>query len=262
MVETLAPPPGEGRIYQSQRRVRLSEMDAGGRVRLDTIARYLQDIAIDDVDETGWGAPEHVWVVRRYRIEVQRPFLTDREVGLATWCSASASHAAGRRTSLHGDRGGRIEADSVWIHLDPGGRPARLDGFGIYTPSTEGRRASTRLALPDPPPDAPRVPWQLRSADVDLMGHVNNAVYWAAIDERLTILDLDPTAPYRVVLEFRRPIDLDDDVELLGQAGDGWAGTAFAVGDDVRAVGRIEVAAAVSRRPRSPGGVARSARVG
>jgi acyl-ACP thioesterase len=256
-VEALVPPPGEGRIYRSQRRVRLSEVDAAGRVRLDTVARYLQDVAIDDVDETGWGAPQHVWVVRWYRIEVLRPFLTDREVSLATWCSASASHAAGRRTSLHGDRGGRIEADSVWIHLDPGGRPARLDGFGIYTPSTEGRRASTRLALPDPPPEAPRMPWQLRSADVDRMGHVNNAVYWAALDARLATLDLDTAAePYRVVLEFRRPLDLGDDLELLDEAGDGWARTAFAVGDDVRAVARIEVAAAVQRGPRAHTGLA------
>jgi acyl-ACP thioesterase len=239
-VDTLVPPPGEGRVYGSQRRVRLSEMDAAGRLRLDTVARYLQDVAIDDVDETGWGAPEHVWVVRWYRIEVLEPFLTDREVTVATWCSASASHAAGRRTSLQGDRGGRIETDSVWIHLDPAGRPARLDGFGVYTSSTEGRRASTRLSLPDPPDDAPRTRWQLRSADVDLMGHVNNAVYWAAVDERLATLEIDPAQPYRVVLEFRRPIDLDDDVELVDVRVDGTAGVGFAVAGDVRAVSRLQ----------------------
>lgn len=238
-MNALVPPPAEGRVYRSQRRVRLSEMDAAGRLRLDTIARYLQDVAIDDVDETGWGAPEHVWVVRWYRIEVLEPFLTDREVSLATWCSASASHAAGRRTSLHGDGGGRVEADSVWIHLDPGGRPSRLEGFGVYTPSTDGRRASTRLSLPDPLPEAPRTLWQLRSADVDLMGHVNNAVYWAAIDERLATLEIDPAQPYRAVLEFRRPIDLDDDVELVDVTANGH-GVGFAVAGDVRAVARLQ----------------------
>ena len=41
-----------------------------GRLRLDSIARYLQDVAMDDVDETGWGAPEHLWVMRHIRIEV------------------------------------------------------------------------------------------------------------------------------------------------------------------------------------------------
>jgi len=240
-VETLAPPPGEGRLYTSKRRVRLSEMDATGRLRLDTVARYLQDVAIDDVDETGWGAPEHVWVVRRYRIEVLEPFLADREVSLTTWCNASASHAAGRRTSLQGDRGGRIEVDSVWIHLDPAGRPARLDGFGVYTSSTEGRRASTRLSLPEPPTDTPRTPWQLRSADADLMGHVNNAVYWAAVEQQLGPLGIDPAQPFQAVLEFRGAVDLGDEVELAGRPiDDGHADLGFAVAGDVRAVARLE----------------------
>lgn len=239
-MDALGPPPGEGRLYRSQRHVRLSEMDERGRLRLDTVARYLQDVAIEDVDETGWGAPEHIWVVRWYRIDVLVPFLTDREVRLTTWCNAAASHAAGRRTSLEGDRGGRIEADSVWIHLDPAGRPARLDGFGVYTSSTEGRRASTRLSLPDPPADGRRTPWQLRSADADLMGHVNNAVFWAAVEQRLVALGIDPTQPCRVTLEFRRPLDLGDDVELVEAAVNGPADLGFAVGGDVRAVARLE----------------------
>jgi hypothetical protein len=37
--------------------LRLSDMDARGRLRLDAVARYLQDVASDDVDETGWGSP-------------------------------------------------------------------------------------------------------------------------------------------------------------------------------------------------------------
>jgi hypothetical protein len=30
-------------------------MDARGRPRLDAVARFLQDVAIDDVQETDWG---------------------------------------------------------------------------------------------------------------------------------------------------------------------------------------------------------------
>ena len=47
-------------------------------------------------------------------------------------------------------RGGHIEAESIWIHLDRDLRPLRLDdGFlEIYGESAAGRRASTRLTLP------------------------------------------------------------------------------------------------------------------
>ena len=122
-------------------------MDARGRLRLDAVARFLQDAAIDDVQETGWGRPEHLWFVRRVRLDVLRPFLGDDEVELTTWCSGTAALAAGRRWSVSGDAGGRIEVDSVWIHLDPDQRPARIEGFDVYAEATAGRGVSTRLEL-------------------------------------------------------------------------------------------------------------------
>ncbi len=216
-------------------------MDASGRLRLDAVARYLQDVAGDDVDETGWGAPEHLWVVRRYRLDVVAPFLLDREVELTTWCSGLAPVAAGRRTSLVGDAGGRIEADSVWIHLGPDGRPARLDaGFGIYAEAAGGRRISTRLDLPDPPANGPRTPWQLRAADVDLMGHLNNAVYWQTLEELLPRSTVAPERPVRGLLEYRQPIDLDDEVEIVEYTDDGWVGCALVSAETVKAVARLE----------------------
>ena len=111
------------------------------------------------------------------------PFLGDREVELTTWCSGVAAIAAGRRWSVRGDAGGELEVDSVWIHLDAEANPARIEDFGVYAEATQGRHVSTKLELPDPPADAPRSPWTLRATDVDLHGHVNNAVYWQAVEE-------------------------------------------------------------------------------
>ena len=91
MLDPGIPRPAQGRTFSARRRVRLSDMDASGRLRLDAVARFLQDIAIDDVQETGWGMPEHLWFVRRIRIDVVRPFLDDREVELTTWCSGVAA---------------------------------------------------------------------------------------------------------------------------------------------------------------------------
>jgi acyl-ACP thioesterase-like protein len=97
------------------------------------------------VDETGWGAPEHLWVVRSIRVDVVAPPLADDRVELRTWSSGRAALAAARRMSLEGDRGGRVELDSVWIHLDADAKPARIDDFGVYAESTQGRAISTRL---------------------------------------------------------------------------------------------------------------------
>jgi acyl-ACP thioesterase len=216
-------------------------MDERGRLRLDTVARFLQDVAIEDVSETGWGTPDHLWFVRRIRIEVREPFLSDRAVELVTWCSSLAAIAAGRRWSVTGDAGGRVEVDSVWIHLGPDQRPARIESFGIYAEATGGRSVSTRLELPLPAPDSPRTPWPLRATDVDLHGHVNNAVYWQAVEDVLRSSPIDVRRPLAAELDYRDPIDLSDPVELAVVADGMHVSLGFSVGDAVRAVARVSV---------------------
>jgi acyl-ACP thioesterase len=241
-VEALVPQPPSGRTFRVSYRVRLSDTDAEGRLRLDAIARYLQDAAIDDVEETGWGAPEHLWVLRSVRVEAVAPFLDDTVAKLVTWGSSFSALAAGRRWSLAGDAGGAIEVDSTWIHLGPDARPARIgEGFDGYAEAAQGRVASTKLTLAPPPADGARIRWPLRTTDVDRMGHVNNAAYWAAIEQRITGRGPDLTRPFRARLDYRHPIDLDERVELVEDGRDGRYGAAFLVGDLVKAVARVEV---------------------
>ena len=141
-----------GRRFSAERPIRLSDADAAGRLRHDAIARYLQDVAADDVLDAGWAPDEHIWVVRRTVLDVVQPFVDDTAVELTTWCDAVAGSAAARRTSVVGDRGGRVEAEMIWIHLGPDLQPLRLGErfLSIYGASAEGRRASTRLVLPGP----------------------------------------------------------------------------------------------------------------
>jgi acyl-ACP thioesterase len=206
--------PSAGRTYTARRRVRLADMAHDGRVRLDALARYLQDVAIEDVEETGWGRPDHLWFIRRIRLAISSPFVGDRTIGVTTWCSGLAAIAAGRRWSLAGDVGGRMEVDSVWIHLGPDERPARLEQFGVYAAAAAGRHVSTKLDLPPVPESALCVPWLLRSTDIDLHGHVNNAVYWQAVEHRLAADGADLRRPLAARLDYGDPLSLDDPVEL------------------------------------------------
>ena len=233
------PRPERGRTFTGRRRIRLADMDERGRLRLDAVARFLQDVAIEDVSETGWGTPEHLWFIRRIRIEVREPFLQDHEVALVTWCSGLAAIAAGRRWSVSGDGGGRIEVDSVWIHLGSDQRPARIESFGIYAEATGGRPVSTRLELPPPPDDAPSSTWALRSTDVDLHGHLNNAVYWQAVEDVARRESVDLAAPLAAELDYRDPIDFADRVELATSRAGATVSLGFRVGGAVRAVARI-----------------------
>src|SRR5580693_10208215 len=103
MESTLVPEPRVGRVYRSQRTIRLADVAADGRVRLDAMARYMQDVASDDVADARADDDTFTWVVRRTTIDVVSPFGADGAVSLSTWASGSGSHWAARRTTIAGD---------------------------------------------------------------------------------------------------------------------------------------------------------------
>jgi acyl-ACP thioesterase len=94
------------------------------------------------------------------------------------------------------------------VHLDPDGlHPRPLpEGFeAVYGAAAADRRVRARLRHPSAPPDgAARRPWRFRAADLDLAGHVNNAVYWQVVEEEL--VGASP-AGADVELEHRAPAD-------------------------------------------------------
>ncbi len=221
------------RVFASRRRISLSDTDANGRLRLDAIARYLQDIASEDWLDAGFDHDSHVWVVRRTQLTVHELFRPEDWIGIETWCSGVAGSAASRRYSIRGEAGGRVEAESIWIHLDHDLRPKRLgDEFlRVYGESAAGNRARTRFTLPMPD-RVEREPWSFRATDVDRLGHINNAAYWVAVEDRWAGR---LRGPLGAALEYRQPVDLGEPVELLEGHETLW----LVVGDEIRAAAAV-----------------------
>jgi acyl-ACP thioesterase len=208
-------PPAEGRVYVHRAVPGLGDVTPGGRARLDAIARWLQDAAFADVHDAG--VPDQgVWIVRRMTVRVERFPRFWEPFEAATFCSGTGPLWAERRTTIRGaersgderearGRGGLIEASALWVHLDSAGtRPRPLpDGFeAIYGPAANGRRVRARLRHPaTAPPEATTRPWFFRAADLDLADHVNNAAYWAALEEELA--GDDPPDGYAAEIEHR-----------------------------------------------------------
>ena len=55
----------------------------------------------------------------------------------------------------------------------------------------------------------------LRRTDLDVLEHVNNAAYWAAVEEVVGDRPELVAGPHRAVLEYAKPIDPGADVELV-----------------------------------------------
>lgn len=196
-MDDLVPLPATGRRFTHSRRVRLGDVTPTGRLRLDALARYLQDLAYDDGADAAVEGIER-WVLRRMVLDVHAlPRFTDL-ISLTTWASGVGPRWAERRTSVPGC----VEAAAIWVCVDERGRPARLqDAFFEHWGEAAGaRKVTARLSHPDPPDDARSIPWTLRTTDFDVLGHVNNAAYWEAVEELL------PVGTGRWEIEFRDEI--------------------------------------------------------
>jgi acyl-ACP thioesterase len=215
------PPPAHGRVYTGARRVRLGDASPGGRLRLDALARYLQDVSNDDTRDGG--LDDDGWVVRRTALRVERIPVIGEELVLQTFCSGTGGRWAERRVRVRGDRGGVVEAVSLWVHVDlVTGRPVPLAPrfFALYGEAAGGRTVRARLSHPDPPVGGAGRRWPLRATDFDVMSHMNNAVYWATVEEELR-RRRDLRAPLGAEVEFRLAIEPGDEVDIVTQDGEG-----------------------------------------
>lgn len=132
---------------------------------------------------------------------------------------------------------------SLWVYVDLDSMmPKRLgDGFlERYGEAAGGRTVGSKLVLPGPAAAAAaeadaeadddddadaeaddddaaleRRPWPLRRTDIDVLGHVNNAAYWSAVEELLGDRPELLAGPHRGVVEFAKAIGPDAPVELL-----------------------------------------------
>jgi acyl-ACP thioesterase len=203
----LVSPPEAGRVFEQPARAGFADCAPSGRMRLDGLARWLQDVAYADVEDAGL-ADLAVWVVRRTRIHVRRfPRFGERHQ-LATFCSGLGRMWGERRTTVRRQDQAEpdVETVALWVHLDPETwRPVPFSDveFELYGAAAAGRKVTARLRHPGPPDDATRSPWTFRTTELDIAQHVNNAAYWQPLEAEL-LPEPDPDA-IDVEIEFRTP---------------------------------------------------------
>jgi acyl-ACP thioesterase len=201
-------------VFTEPVRPGLADCAPTGRIRLDALARFAQDIAYADADDVGL-SQSATWVVRRTRVRVNRFPRFGEKLTLATFCSGTGRMWAERRTSISGDEAGEVELVSIWVHLDPlSGRPTPLarEELAVWGESAGDRRVTARLKHPSPDPTADRIPWRFRATECDLAGHINNAAYFQPLEEEL--LQDGELDSIDVEIEYRSPAQPGDKLVL------------------------------------------------
>ncbi len=200
--------PERGRVFTEPARPTLADCAPTGRMRLDALARWAQDVAYADSVQAGM-AGRAAWVVRRTRMRVGRFPRFGEQFVVGTFCSGLGRMWAERRTSITraGEAGGAVELVSLWVHLDPlSGRPTKLseEEIAMWGDSTAGRTVTARLRHPTPDGVEDGFPWRFRGAELDLAGHVNNAAYLTPLEEELLVQDAEPES-IDLEIEYRSP---------------------------------------------------------
>ncbi|MBI5341287.1 MAG: hypothetical protein HZB45_26695 [Mycolicibacterium rufum] len=234
----LAPLPDTGYVYRTSWRVATGDVGGDLNLRLDGVARYIQEVGAENLVDAGEAEEHPHWLVQRTVVDVIEPIAFPNEVTFSRWCSALSLRWCTMRVDLVGSDGGRIETEGFWIAMNAKTlTPQRatdslLARFGTTT--TE-HRLKWRPWLQNPDTVEDTAPFALRRTDIDLFEHVTNTAYWHAIHEVMAVVPEACTPPYRAVIEYRKPIKYGEEV-VLGWTRRGDAvQISLSVGDEVRA---------------------------
>ncbi|MCV7214795.1 hypothetical protein H7J51_05785 [Mycobacterium crocinum] len=235
--------PEDGYVYSTAWKMLTSDIDRQQQLRLDAVARYIQEVGAEQLIDAGF---EHVhphWIVQRTVIDVLTPMTWPSAITFRRWCSAISLRWCTMRVRLDSPDGGRIETEGFWINMNKETlTPSLMDEgfFNKLATTTDEHRLKWRAWLPGPvPPDAEALPFALRDTDIDIFDHVTNTAYWHGIHEVTARHPHVASAPYRAMVEYRRPIALRDEVTIRHRADGDLVRCWFCVGDEVHAAGLV-----------------------
>ncbi|BBX73329.1 acyl-[acyl-carrier-protein] thioesterase [Mycobacterium shinjukuense] len=238
----LAEPPSSGYVYQTGWRLATTDIDEHKRLRLDGVARYVQEVGAEHLADAGLAEVHPHWIVLRTVIDVLEPIEIPNDITFRRWCAALSTRWCNMRVQLAGSHGGRIETEGFWICMNKDTlTPSRLtdDCIARFGSTTDNHRLRWRPWLTEPITNGTETPFPLRRTDIDHFEHVNNTIYWQGVLEILSQMPALAAAPHRAVLEYRSPIRFDEPVVIRADQRDDRVRMHFVVGNDVRAAALV-----------------------
>jgi acyl-ACP thioesterase len=245
-------------VFDREWPVRVADIDATGRLRLDAAARHIQDVGQDHLRELGFQDTHPLWIVRRTMVDLIGPIEFQDMLRLRRWCSGTSNRWCEMRVRVDGRRGGLIESEAFWININRETEmPSRIaDDFltGLRRTTDVDRLKWKAYLKPGPRDTADQIrEYPVRFTDIDLFDHMNNSVYWSVVEDYLSATPELLRAPIRITLEHEAPVALGDKLEILAhvhppnsteQFGPELVGKAvttltYVVGDEAKAIASI-----------------------
>ncbi len=233
--------------------VRYWECNALGHLSSTSYFRWMQEAAFAASAAAGYDWARyrqlgHVWLVRETDVRYLKPIRYGDRVSLKTWVldfRRSRSRRAYEFTLP--DTGGTAATavtDWVWVDartLQPAVVPAEMQA--AFSPDGPLEAAPPRErfpASPDAPPDVFTIARQVEWRDIDMMWHVNNAVYLAYVEEAgVRLAEAHGWSAERMTeehsailtrrhrIEYRQTVGMGDDLDIATWYADAGRATAL-----------------------------------
>ena len=173
-------------MYSYQTRIRYSECDATGHLRLESLLDHFQDCSTFQSEDAGLGVAHlreknRVWVLSSWQIVVKRYPALCETVTLGTLPYDFKGFIGYRNFVMQDQEGNNIAcANSMWSLLDTQtGKPVRPEAYMLekypLEPKVEMEYASRRIVVPETVTLGE--PVQIKPHHLDTNYHVNNGQF-------------------------------------------------------------------------------------
>ncbi len=206
--------------YQKTYKITSYECDKQGFLRIRTLFNLFQDLADNHADEMGLGyhfcAPRHLgWIGGAYHVQIEKWPTWNDCVTLKTWPSKSTGVTGIREFAIEDDTGRDIvKASSQWVLIDIDKiRPVSVEkNVGTYELHPVRAVETAFEKLPVPEHIEVTASEIVRRDDIDLYGHVNNAVYPTWILDALPAAFFEENEIAEFQIQFKRSAKWGDDI--------------------------------------------------
>jgi medium-chain acyl-[acyl-carrier-protein] hydrolase len=179
--------------------IRSYQTDSNRRLFIHQLFNLLQDVAHRHADGLGFGMPQLLdqglfWVLSRLTVQIERLPKHEDEVIISTWVKGSSGVKSEREFTIALNDQIIIRASSLWFCLAAANhRPVaipetliiRMQPHDVYGVNDGAKKLS---ALPKDEPMTEGMHIEAQDSDIDMVKHVNNAVYvrWIIDETRRT----------------------------------------------------------------------------
>ena len=210
-------------VFETEIRIVPSLADAQGRLAVPGVFSLFMDMAAEHARLLGLGfddmkARDLFWLTVKTKIRIFRLPRMGEAVLLRTWPEKPGTLRCCRSYEMLGDGGLLCAGKTEWAVLNfAENRLVRIDG--IYP---EDLRIPDRTAVEEPfsriPDDfdgiEPCAEYRVRSTDIDVGGHMNNAAYVRALAGSFSLDEWDSLPKSCVEVLFRAPCHEGDRILL------------------------------------------------